>query len=959
MFATPSAIISTVVLLACIVAIVCAAVAISLAKPMSVNAAAIREMRLNGRLKIAKGGDPVTALRDYLEAKARLTHVDDASQYPPHPSINNLMGLANDGNPSAMPSDVAERNTSEVCDASEINSLRVPQHQRSRIDAATGKTVDLYLGAVTGKKVKDRMSKIRREVMDDPDDKELFEKIFGISEVVHHSTLIADGDAPDGRKTDIDLLAYNSAGHCSQPIKAVPGKTCSQICFSSRAVRIEAPFIAGGSWVNAGEDEDESREYCWAGKSAAVEKGTDNATIGTYTSREGDRLLRPCSRATASLVLTDDGGWQCRPRYPTYFGGSDGTVRTSCRFDPSAHKGPAEVYNNNVSYIDVLSRHRIKDHNDFSMATFLRIIRSAKNVATYKRFAYDTELLYTYPVVCDCDGQLDTMDNPLLDTEDRKRMKFIGMYHCLDNPCYMVPDISPDFGEFNAREGTCVKYSLAPTDAVNIILGDERTPLAGAVPAMGLMVADHSRRPDNVLTQSEFLNYDEPTAKEIGRASAPVVTAKNLDSSNASRNVLYVPIPSMVLPKDTNIPTAVVRPSAIMHMDCMPPMLVKPSALSARPFCTAAFYVEPAANVTAGHVPQKPYEHNLLVTECLRNSRMVSGNILGGSEMLFSALLSRDSVALGGGRAVVADPTPGDSRIDDIRDVFDRNFGNSRRLSTFEYLVKREEFGGGTDSSLDAARVYDEFTRWDKEFRREDFNRTGINSPRESFVIREGLLMRSYGPYAATVLAPNSFDFRYMRGDSSVDTPSAVKALNPLQFAFPTSYSILPKPKAHNDIFSTDTTRIFNSTLISSFFNADQQHNRSQTPKLFSDTMAGMNHYRVDTDDDAWGLQTFRLDYDPHSGPAVSSDPRLVFNSEDIDATPTGATLTPLSLFKKTPVEWGHPEADIQKSNWFRGNIDTTNTYRRLLVETSMVLRNVWFSAAWENDNYFFVRNDD
>ena len=121
-------------------------------------------------------------------------------------------------------------------------------------------------------------------------------------------------------------------------------------------------------------------------------------------------------------------------------------------------------------------------------------------------------------------------------------------------------------------------------------------------------IFDPEKRGDKVHTQRTEVAYDEPTAKEITRAAAPVVTASNIDS-NPSRNVLFVPVHSLVLPPTTNLPFASMRPSSLMHRSCLPPMLSKVQNQS-RPFCTAPFYVEPAANVLAGHVPQKPYEHN-------------------------------------------------------------------------------------------------------------------------------------------------------------------------------------------------------------------------------------------------------------------------------------------------------------------------------------------------------------
>ena len=262
------------------------------------------------------------------------------------------------------------------------------------------------------------------------------------------------------------------------------------------------------------------------------------------------------------------------------------------------------------------------------------------------------------------------------------------------------------------------------------------------------------------------------------------------------------------------------------------------------------------------------------------------------------------------------------------------------------------------------ARLFDGISRWDSEFRRMDFDRMGIDNIAESFVLKEGLLLRSYGPYAATVLAPSSFNLDFLKGYPAAKTSSALKPFNPLQFAFPTSYSVLPDEMSDNDIFSVDSRRIFDSDTISRYFDATEAINyaidAAGEAKLFSrDVTSPLSQYRVDVEDKAWGLQTFRLDYNPKKGPAIVSDPRLEFDHANIDVTPRGATLTPLSLFKKTPLEWGHREADVQKSNWFKDGIDTSTAYRRLLVETSMAVRNMWFSLAWEDKNYYFVNNSN
>ena len=113
----------------------------------------------------------------------------------------------------------------------------------------------------------------------------------------------------------------------------------------------------------------------------------------------------------------------------------------------------------------------------------------------------------------------------------------------------------------------------------------------------------------------------------------------------------------------------------------------------------------------------------------------------------------------------------------------------------------------------------------------------------------------------------------------------------------------------------------------------------------------------MDVNDNTWGLQTIRLDYSPRDSLLVRSDPRLAFDIAEIDAAPAGCHILPLSLFKKSPIEWGHEQADILKSQWLRPNVDTSHAYSRLLVETSIVLRNMWFAAAWEDSNYFYAKN--
>ena len=50
------------------------------------------------------------------------------------------------------------------------------------------------------------------------------------------------------------------------------------------------------------------------------------------------------------------------------------------------------------------------------------------------------------------------------------------------------------------------------------------------------------------LDRTEITVTNETKAKEITRAAAPIITPKNLNATNTSKNVLYVSVSSVVLP---------------------------------------------------------------------------------------------------------------------------------------------------------------------------------------------------------------------------------------------------------------------------------------------------------------------------------------------------------------------------------------------------------------------------
>lgn len=943
----------TVFVLGCIFALVCAAMAYNVAKPMSVNFQAIHELGMKSKLKAVQGANPEKTLEEYLEARGRHDGVEDASNYPPHPALLDMMNLTVKGNKWNVPSETKERNSrfeSHDLAANRSSSLLVPEHHIDRLSEATIEKSNKYLDAVSGKKFRQRMVNLKDNI--EKDDTELYDSLFGVHDIYHHSASGVSGDAPppppstsEGHDEDVDILAYNTGGYCSNPVPLKEGQTCTSVCYTSRAVRVMTPFVAGGTFITHKSGED-PKPYCWSGNVPGDHIETSPTT--------GERVVKECSVHTSIVVLTDDGGWQCRPKYPTYFGGSGGTSMTACAFNPSTHKGPPPPSSSTPIYYDVLKKQQIRNHTEFRNSSYISKLRQSSSLAEFKIKCNDPEFLYKNPITCFCNNKKDVLNNDLLSQNVTKDMKFRGMYECMENPCVMMPNIDPSFVTFDVSTMKCVPGVNNPQDSNrHAIIGDDRTPLVGTVPAMGIFLADQSKRGDQIHQQRPKSSIDETTAKKIALAQAPIITPLNLDATNTSKNVLFVPIPSTVLPPLENIPHVIIRPSSLLHRSCLAPVLNKPSSGQHRPFCTAPFYIEPAANVLAGNIPQKPYEHSMLATECLRNSRMVSGSVHGGSELLFSTLLSQNKPSSyirtpPGGTPAPEYNSTGDQRLEEIRDFFERNFNDERRLSQTEYVIKKHARGMRT------SEIYLKSSSWDSLMKRKEFLRHIIKKSEDTFVLKEGLLMRSYGPYAATVLARDMFDLDYLKGKPASKTSSTLKVSNPLQYAFPTSYSVLPEEGATDDIFSVDHNRIFDSETIPSYFDCSNVTPGSE--KLFG-TSSSSSEYRVDIDDDAWGLQSFRLDHNPKSGPVVQSDPRLAFDASNISSTPEGATITPLSLFKKSLVEWGHKKADVQETSWFRDGVDTSEAYRRLLVETSMAVRNSWFSLAWENKNYYFAKN--
>lgn len=900
-----------------VVATACFFVVQETAKPLLGNAELLRKLDDELRYRASDTGEPSAILTAYKQlSSGRLSSIEDSQAlYPPHPALSDMMGVTNEDNPWLIPSDASER--SEHNDAKLTGYHR---YQHTRANAVPPETLRRYLSAVMGTTASDMLTAKRSELGED--NHALFDKVFVIQGV--------EGGLKEDIEANTAFMAYRASGLCKMPVEILPedgddgsDEFCHNKCFSHNAKRIKTPFLAGEK-VYANDEDGNSKFYCWS--------GSIQQSYSTETPTSTENHHYPCSSVTATLVLTDDGGWQCRPSYPVLFGGSDGTIRTACKYDPMVHN----QYEGENVYVDLNTDQIIETHVDFgSKSSFMRIISETQNITEFKEVCADPDLFFNNPVTCKCENVIDLYGNSVMSGQSRCRLKFSGCYECASNPCFMT-EVSTHFGLFSAIDGTCLTSINTPIDAKHALVGDKRTPLVGALPAMGLKLAVPEARIDSDIND---LDATEENAKKVTRMVAPVVPSLTLNADDPSRNTLYVPVPSMTLPGGDV--AARLRPSSVLHRSCLPPMMSSSTVDYFRePLSSASFFIEPAADVLAGQVPQKPYEHDLLVAESLRNSRMVSGNVLGGSELIFSNLLS------------VSDTDYNDTtdRLNKIRGFYGE-FMKPRRLSHYEFNWKNNNYGAD-DIYLPDVKL---FSEWDRTYRLSDLNNNRTTFETSLFMGREGMLLRSYGPYAALALCSTGpdavFDTTRLTESPSLSLigPSVMAPINPLQLVYPTSFSTLQSDTLQ------DEAVIFNQDVVNKTFG---RKSGDTTYKLFGEvgSSGDIRGYYVSPDINDWGLQTFRCDSDPHEGPYTAADERLVFDDKGIDSIRSNARLLPLSLFKLTPIEWGNGEGDIEKGNWLRADVDTSAEYRQMLKETSILLRPSWFTPSWENDNYYLIR---
>nr|BDT61875.1 MAG: wsv035-like protein [Penaeus monodon majanivirus A] len=894
--------------------------------------------------RLADGVTPQKMFSEYMkDSDALLSHTIDPYALPPHPG---LLLESEHGNPLQLQSQGHKRKP---------QPLDFVQHETLRHDQAgeefryaTGDTAEPSMASIAVVK------KYVAALMHAPTDS------IGISDVRRPSN-----DSSDRRDRELHRLLFSDdirfaplyknptavhhGGHCTNPIP-FDGSNCSEICMNPEARLIDGPFISGDRFYPGG------RSYCWSGPPTAL--GSDRVPL-SGKHRHKDRLL--CSDTTSVLVLKDDGHWTCRPQYPFLFGGVSGTERRACLYDPYVHEppseqlggDPAEIFNLSTHLVDSVSGHTVKSHSDLVSTAYFSEMTNASSSADFLAMANDREFYRKHFIGCDCSSTaLDVFGNKPLTVKQSSNFLFFGLGACNTNPCVMTRT-ADGFVRFDESDNTCHAMAQGEDQAYHVIHGDKRTPLVGTLtPAAGIVPAvsvalrnegvDHPVKLSIGPEEASPANPTESLAVQITRLASPVIPATNNDSSNKTRNVMYVPIQSITMCGSR--PKNAVRISELYGTDagCTPPVSIGALKNSSPiPFNVAPYFVEPIPNILAGALPEKPYEHELLVLEGLRNSRLVSGNVLGGSEMLFSLLLADNARAkIHKSHNPLVAHSAGYKRLQRMRRFYDKVFPN-RRLSTFELYQK----------NVTPATAVDRFSSWDLKFREGEVrNFSGIENIDDTFVIREGLLLRSYRAYAGWALNASSragVDFSELyygnsssSSSSSNNNSSSGMKLNNAQFLFPTSHSLLPRMTSEYDIFSSDREVLFDHETFSRYFTKATNFKL----KIFDDSSPeySVSPYPVGSEH-GWGVNTFRYLYDFKDNIYADSDPRLKFDESDWVFE---GNILPASIFKRSLIEWGHEHGHIG-DDWLRDGTDTVLEYKGLLEKTSIVSRPMWWTAVW------------
>lgn len=723
-------------------------------------------------------------------------------------------------------------------------------------------------------------------------------------------------------------------GHCSEPQLVADDIPCVQTCFNENAIRLTGPIIFNGQILPPVPE----MKYCWAGS-------TEQALPVTGMDKETHSFS--CSLNTSILFLEETGVWRCSPQFPAYFRGSAGQDLKACGYDRYKHN---PLFKDTMPFqtqlVDTQNPSvKVRTSGDFFNTSYVQKMLNAGTKEDFVAMATNPDFLFENRLACDCGTVTDIFSNKLQTMEENSQQMFYGLTQCNHIPCAMT-SLTPSVYKFDPENNTCTIDPLL-TGFQNVKVGDNRTPVSGVgVSALGIRKETTKLKIPRDIKNATKPNVEE--AKYITRLMSPVIPARNLDSTNTTRNVMYVPTMKNVMAGKE--PGNLFVQSEIDNMlaGCMHAFATDTN----NKFSYTPVYVEPYMNVLANNIPQKPLEHQMMANEALRDSRMVSGNVFGGSEMLYSLMLSRDA----GGQAPHIDNPDSfaEERINQMRRFYDDIVIN-RRLSTFERLALTKyglaPHGGGDHQPS--------YSRWDTLYRINDFDPQFQKSDevdKKGFCLREGLMIRHYRAYAGLVLTHNMREY-FKNGLYDIDTRGNVS-----QMVCPSTAWRLPFDGEPGDYLSVDHRNLYSVTQFQHYMTPETS---VDTPiRIFPENSP---HYNTSFKDvntkEGWGLNKFRY-YENFSH--LTANPNYIakieepFNSDiqfDYRRASYRHTVLPCSFFKVSNIEWGHEDSDLKKWTDPSNPGDLTPTYLSLLDTSRNLLKGMWWNSIWPRPNFNYYNH--
>lgn len=412
---------------------------------------------------------------------------------------------------------------------------------------------------------------------------------------------------------------------------------------------------------------DDKKKYCYV---------SDNNVSPPPPFPERDKRGVRCSTVAGLLVFDGVSKWKCHCRYPNYFSGSRCATNVACRFDPHKfRRNPVWRYDNYLVDVGGDDRERqqepILTHEDLRNAQFLQKLDKA-SVSEYIDMINDPDYFLKNMLFCKCNG-LDVHGNRMLDIRPEN---LPSVYHmnpggkCFINPCKLTR-IDDSQVTYNINDYTCHPNHR---QNYNALLGDESTPFAGIAPLIGLRPKANNNNnnsdkevplptSNSVKKYKTTIHHDDDDGGD-GKHNfsflphswfsnlrntatgiiSPIVLPPNQNHTNTTRAVLYFPVDQINFPSEMNAVSSdtsgsyspIIRAPSIYELfgDTLPS-----PTFGSLPSQTA-FYVHPVENVLGNYQPQNPIDFDLLINQALENSRLISGNVIGGHETLMHTLFN-------------------------------------------------------------------------------------------------------------------------------------------------------------------------------------------------------------------------------------------------------------------------------------------------------------------------------